>query len=192
MVMRCLMKLNWPDNFEEIYRQQGQHKHGIRLLALWKLQSGLTEKAVCEFLGKTPKTIRMWRRLYESDGLEGLLHIRAGRGRKPLLPLLESIKEDITSLQDKREGGRVKCKDIVEMVAQKYAVRYSQSGMYHILDRIGFSWMIKTSKAKYTGSGRIQKKTSLTLLYSFFLRMLLYHKSTFGFRMKHVSDNKDL
>ena len=140
------MKFNWSDNFEEIYKQQGQQKHGIRLLALWKLQSGLTETAVCEFLGKTPKTIRIWRRLYESGGLEELLRIRPGRGRRPLVSSLESIKEDIGSLQDKRSGGRVKCKDIVEMVAQKYSIQYSQPGMYHILKRIGFSWITSRSK----------------------------------------------
>jgi len=140
------MKIKWPDNFEELYKRHGQQKHGIRLLALWKLQSGLTETAVCEFIGKTHKTIRTWRRLYESGGLEELLCIRSGRGRKPFLSSFESIKKDIESLQNKRLGGRVKCKDIVEMVEQKHSIQYSQSGMYHILKRIGLSWITSRSK----------------------------------------------
>ena len=73
------MKIKWPDNFEEVYKHQGQQKHGIRLLALWKLQPGLRETTVCEFIGKTHKTIRTWRRLYEKGGLEELLRIRSGR-----------------------------------------------------------------------------------------------------------------
>ena len=140
------MRVEWADNFEELYKQRGQQKHGIRLLALWKIQSGLTEGAVCAFIGKTHKTIRMWRRLYESGGLDALLSIRSGRGKKARLSNIKSLREDIQSLHNSRSDGRVKCQDIVDMVWQKYEVQYSASGMYHILKRLGFSWITARSQ----------------------------------------------
>lgn len=140
------MQVKWKDNFEELYKERGQQKYGVRLLALWKIQSGLTETAVCKFIGKTPNTIRSWRKLYEKGGLEELLSIQSGRGRKSRLPNMDSIKKDIELLQDSRPGGRAKCKDVVDMISKKYNVCYSQSGMYHVLHRLGFSWITSRSK----------------------------------------------
>lgn len=140
------MRVKWEDNFEELYKKRGQQKYGIRLLALWKIQSGLTEAAVCQFLGKTPNTIRSWRKLYEKGGLEELLSLHPGRGRKARLPNTELIKKDIELLQESRSGGRTKCRDVVDMISKKYDVYYSQSGMYHVLHRLGFSWITARSK----------------------------------------------
>lgn len=140
------MKVDWQDDFEVLFKQRGQQRHGIRLLALWKIQSGLSETAVCGLIGKTHKTIKKWRQLYEHGGLEALLSIRPGRGKKSRISHLNNLKEDIESLQNQRSGGRIKCQDIVELVAQKYDIQYSRSGMYHVLHRLGFSWITSRSK----------------------------------------------
>jgi transposase len=79
------MKCNWQDDFGTLYKERGQQKFGIRLLAMWKLQSGENMTTVCSLLGKTQKTIREWRRIYEREGLERLLKIHSGRGRKERL-----------------------------------------------------------------------------------------------------------
>lgn len=134
------------DNFEELYKQRGQQKHGVRLLALWKIQSGVSEKNVCEFIGKTAKTIRTWRRTYEKEGLDALLSIADGRGRKAKASLDESLPDDIMALHESRKGGRINCRDIIALVHSKYGVEYAPSGMYHILGRLGFSWITSRSK----------------------------------------------
>ena len=140
------MQVNWLDDFEKLYKTMGQQKYGIRLLALWKIQAGESETSVCKYLNKTHATVRKWRQSYEKEGLEALLRIRSGRGRKRRLFETEQLKKDIETLQEKRDGGRVRCQDIVEMVAQKYGVQYSQSGMYHVLHRLNFSWITARSK----------------------------------------------
>jgi transposase len=140
------MKVNWSDNFEHLYKKKGQQKYGIRLLALWKMQAGETETAVCKTLHKTHSAVRKWRRLYEEGGLEALLSIRKGRGRKPLLDKNEELKQDILQLHEGRTGGRIRCKDIIEMVAQKYGVYYKQPSMYKVLERLNFSWITARSR----------------------------------------------
>ena len=140
------MKCNWQDDFGVLYKERGQQKFGIRLLAMWKLQSGESMTTVCRLLGKTQKTIREWRRIYEREGLESLLKIHSGRGRKERLQEKLSFENAIESLQDQRQGGRIQCQDIVDMVAEKYGIHYSRSGMYHVLHRLGFSWITSRSK----------------------------------------------
>lgn len=140
------MRVNWSDNFEMLYKQKGQQKYGIRLLALWKLQAGMTETAVCELIGKTHKTVREWRRQYEKNGINGLLSIAPGRGRKIKANLFENLAEDMVALQKEQKGGRIRCLDIVDLVLTKYGVKYSPSGMYSLLGRIGFSWITSRSK----------------------------------------------
>jgi len=140
------MKVNWSDDFKTLYKQRGQQNHGIRLLALWKIQSGLTETEVCGIVGKTHKTIREWRKSYEQGGLDTLLSIAPGRGKKPKIDLRENLTQDIKFLQDERNGGRIRCKDILDMVASKYGVYYSQSAIYTILHKHGFSWITSRSK----------------------------------------------
>lgn len=140
------MKVNWSHDFKKLYHQRGQQKHGVRLLALWKIQSGMTETKVCQLIGKTHKTIREWRRLYEQGGLDALLSISPGRGRKPKLEAFNALSDDVEQLQKERVGGRIRCQDVVEHVYLKYGVRYSISGMYHVLHRLGFSWITSRSK----------------------------------------------
>lgn len=141
------MKIEWKDDFKELYKKRGQQKHGIRLLALWKLQSGMTETKVCALIGKTHKTIRKWRRIYEQEGVEGLLMISKGRGRKSKLEgKSKDLEKEIDLMQGQRNGGRVRCQDIVDFVLDKYNIEYSRSGMYHVLHRLGFSWITSRSK----------------------------------------------
>lgn len=140
------MQVNWSDDFGSLYKQRGQQKHGVRLLALWKIQEGMTETKVCNLLGTTPKTVRSWRQSYERGGLDELLSIKPGRGRKARIYDKESLAQDITELENQLNGGRIRCQDIVDYVAKKHKIRYSRSGMYHVLHRLGFSWITGRSK----------------------------------------------
>jgi transposase len=140
------MRVQWSDDFKQLYKERGQQKYGIRLLALWKIQEGLSETKVCSLIGKTHKSIRRWRKSYEEGGLEALLNIRDGRGRKARLVNKSSFEQDMNALETRQKGGRIRCQDIVDYIAQKHNLTYSRSGMYHILHRFGFSWITSRSK----------------------------------------------
>lgn len=139
------MRVDWQDDFKQLYKERGQQKYGIRLLALWKIQAGMSETDVCKLLSKTHKTIHKWRKIYEQGGIDALLMIHPGRGRKPRLNQ-NAFEQDIHELQAMQKGGRIRCHDIVEHVAKKYQLHYSHSGMYHMLHRFGFSWITSRSK----------------------------------------------
>jgi|LauGreDrversion2_6_1035139.scaffolds.fasta_scaffold23298_1 transposase len=137
------MKVNWTDNFEELYRVRGQQRYGVRLLALWKIQSGLTEEAVCGFLQKTHRTIRTWRQLYEKEGVSGLLQMKPGRGGKwKLKPEDVGRFREVLDLRSKSlKGGRLRGIDIQEILRNEFKAEYGLSGVYELLKRLGYSWI---------------------------------------------------
>lgn len=139
------MRVTWPDDFEVLYKTMGQQRYGLRLFALWKIQSGMNNKAVAGLLGKTEKTVRLWRKSYEDGGIKLLLSLRKGRGLKPEIKNQEAVKKDIQELQNSREGGRIKCNDVINMLHTKYNRKYSKSGAYEILHRLGFAWITSRS-----------------------------------------------
>jgi len=140
------MITDWSDNFEELYKQSGQHKYGIRLLALWKIQDGMSQTELSQLIGKTHTTIRLWRETYESKGLEELLKIKAGRGRKPRISEKSLIDKAIEELSTDNKGGRIRGQDLVDYFASKHDIHYSLSGMYHLLHKLKYSWITSRSK----------------------------------------------
>ncbi len=140
------MRLTWNDDFASLYKVMGQQRYGVRLVALWKLQSGMPNKAVANFLGKIEKTVRLCRRSYESGGVDKLMSLNLGRGLKAEIKVHETLRKDIKALQDNKNGGRVKCYDVMTMIEEKYNRKYSISGTYKILNRLGFAWITSSSR----------------------------------------------
>ena len=72
-----------------------------------------------------------------------MLETKAGRGRVAWISseLSAEFSEAVISLQENRDGGRVIGRDIVAMAEEKYAAKYSVSGMYKLLSRMGLSWV---------------------------------------------------
>jgi transposase len=144
--------LHLPDyfqkvDFKDLYKTHGQKKKGIRLLALSYLQEGRGVKETASFLFKTEYTVREWIRLYDEEGIDGLLSIRPGRGRKAKLsPSAEFLlKDEITYLTDSLKGGRLRAEDIRELIKEKFKVDYGLSGIYPLLHRLGYSWITSRS-----------------------------------------------
>jgi transposase len=85
--------------------------------------------------------------MFKDGGIERLLEIKQGRGRKSKIPnaTKERFIQEVIDLQKSRSGGRVIGKDIVLMIQEKYTHRYSVSGVYKVLKRIGLSWVSSRS-----------------------------------------------
>lgn len=141
------MKKEWADDFGNLYKTKGQHKYGLKLLAMHKIQSGESQSRVSKILNKSPSTLQRWIRRYESEGLDGLFNIHPGRGRKAKVVLdKESFAVDLEGLGKALNGGRIRGEDIIKMIENKYQVSYSLSGTYHLLKRLGMSWITGRSK----------------------------------------------
>ncbi len=135
-------RVNWPDDFQKMYKENGQHPYIIRILALAKKQEGWAVKHIAYMTRKTEHTIHRWVKRYEAGGLEALFEIRTGRGRKPKIKVtLSTIKEEIQVLGSNKKGGRIVAEEVRQMLKEKHGVEYSLSATYYLLHRLNFSWI---------------------------------------------------
>ena len=141
-----------PDGFESVdfkslYKQNGTRRYGIRLLAMHYLKTGKGVKETASLMLKTEFTIRQWVRLYTEGGVFGLLSIRSGRGRKGLLSAdqEQALKSEIDRQSQSLKGGRLRAIDIHHLIEKRFGVSYSQSGLYTLLHRLGYSWITSRS-----------------------------------------------
>jgi len=129
--------------FLTYYKENRAKSYVYRCLALHHMQSGKSYDQVSELMCYSRKTIMQWVKRFEKGGIEHLLSIKAGRGRKAGVStdLSEEFSNAVISLQNNRSVGRVIGEDIVNLVKEKYGIEYSLSGIYKLLSRMGLSWV---------------------------------------------------
>ena len=81
--------------------------------------------------------------MYNEGGIDKMLSIREGRGRKARIEATkkEEFNQFVIQLQKDRSGGRIIGEDIVNMIKEKYKESYSVSGVYKLLKRMDMSWV---------------------------------------------------
>jgi len=141
-----LEKLAGTDFFQLAKREPHPRKR-IRLLALGNLQAGKTKREVINIFHITFPTLREWLLRFISDGIEGLSE-KPGKGRKKKLSSdqEEEFRKQVESLQELREGGRVRGQDVQALLKEKFCVDHALPSVYHVLERCGLSWISSRSK----------------------------------------------
>ena len=135
-------------DFLSYYTVNRSDKYIVRCLACHYIQSGYGYEEVSSMLFFNRHSIIDWVKKFEEGGIELLMSIRQGRGRKAKLPTSEkeSFSLSVVSLQESRSGGRITGDDIVKMAKDEYNVTYSRPGIYKLLSRMGLSWVSARSK----------------------------------------------
>ncbi len=135
-------------DFLKYYKKHLSNKYIYRCLACHYLQSGKSYKEVSSLLCFNKNSLIDWIKKFEEGGIDSLLSIRPGRGRKTALDNSQkkSFCSSVISLQEARSGGRITGDDIVTMISNNYKINYSRSGVYKVLSRMGMSWVSARSK----------------------------------------------
>jgi putative transposase len=83
-----------------------------RLLALYllKINRAKTLKDLAIVLGRDTATLYRWLHHYKTNGLEGMLAVRKGQGRKPAIPqaVMEQLRQQLENTNQFRSYGAVK------------------------------------------------------------------------------------
>jgi transposase len=66
--------------------QTASHREVQRAQVLLMAAEGLANESIAKVAGTSPGTVRAWRARFEEEGLAKLGTVRAGRGRKPVIP----------------------------------------------------------------------------------------------------------
>ena len=130
-------------NFLKFYKGNKSKKYIYRCLACYHIQQGKTYDYVSSLLHFNRNSVIDWVNRFNEFGIEGLLSIKKGRGRKTKLPyeLEHDFKQNIILLQKNRDGGRITGYDIMDMVKKEFKVNYTISGIYNLLSRLNMSWV---------------------------------------------------
>ena len=125
------------------YKMNRSRKYIYRCLACNYINSGKSYDEVSKILQFSRATIIDWVKSFQEGGIDALLSIKSGRGRKAKISsdLAAELSESIVSLQKSKCGGRITGKDIIRFIEERYGVQYSLSGIYKLLSRMDMSWV---------------------------------------------------
>jgi transposase len=121
-----------------------------RMRAATMLRRGVTQAEVARRVGVTAAAVCKWNRVLEANGQTGLR--KAGRaGRKPKLD-----GPALTRLRARLKAGALAAgygtdlwtlKRVGKLIEQECGVRYSESGVWHVLTQLGFSCQRPSARA---------------------------------------------
>lgn len=113
-----------------------------KLRALVLARRGWSAAAIGEAVGKTPRTVQNWVTAYNDRSLEGLADGRGGNHRHLSEEQERQITEHLDALAEDPEAGVRHAAELIEWIEQRFGVLYSLSGIYALLDRLGYSWLM--------------------------------------------------
>lgn len=143
---RPLEKLNQHD-FENLLRTKGNPRERRRYLAFAHLQEGKSFTEAAMAVKVKLRTLMNWVQNFRERGIEGL-EDQPGRGAKPHLSneALGAFQQAVLELQAGRQGGRIKGRDVLKLMEEKYGIRPSLSSMYDTLKRADLVWITGRSQ----------------------------------------------
>lgn len=129
-------------NFIHLAKTTGKARERMRFLAFAHIQEGKTYAEVAKMVKVSYKTLMAWVKRFKQEGIEGLFD-KPGQGNKPHLPAeqTEAFKEAVMKLRDERQGGRIRGKDIAELLEKQFNIQSSLRSVYDTLKRVDLVWI---------------------------------------------------
>lgn len=134
-------------DFQKMARTESCPRIRERLLGIHNLMLGKNRIEAAQSVGRNPEWLRMWVLRYDKGGYDNLSDMPKSGQPKYLSDIQEKeLVENILTIQDKRNGGRITGKEIREYIEKKYNVIYKKNSIYDLLVRLGLTWVSSRSK----------------------------------------------
>lgn len=129
-------------DFDKLAKMEGSPRERRRFLAFAHLREGKTFTEAAASVRVKVRSLMRWVKRFRTEGLEGLKD-KAGRGAKPLIPSehREAFRQAVLELQENRTGGRIRGKDILELMQTKYGINPTLKTVYNTLKRADLVWI---------------------------------------------------
>jgi putative transposase len=133
--------------FEKLSKATRNARERIRYLAFAHLQDGRNFTEAALMVKVKLRTLMKWVKRFKESGIDGLKD-QPGRGKKPHLPneYFEAFRQSVLELQANRSGGRIKGKDVLELMQKKFGISPSRSSVYDTLKRAELVWITGRSQ----------------------------------------------
>ncbi len=129
-------------DFDRLARKQCDARRRVRLIGLAHLKEGKNYVEVAQSLRVTRHAVMRWADWFVAGGIERLAGLPlSGRPQRLAAEQEESLRGAIEQAQQERGGGRVRGEEIRQLLREQFHVDYSLNGVYHLLKRLGMSWI---------------------------------------------------
>ena len=124
-------------------KRESRPRIARRLQLVADAQRGDRSAEIADRMGVSPRSVERWVRRYNAEGIEGL----ADRRRPGQPTKLRRDREAAFGARldaGPREGDPVSVlhgRDIQHILSAEFGARYSLSGVYDLLHRMGYSWL---------------------------------------------------
>jgi len=129
-------------DFDKLAQTEGSPKERRRFLAFAHLRDGKPFTEAAAFVRVKLRSLMRWVKRFRMEGFEGLKD-KTGRGAKPLIPSEHqaAFRQAVLELQNKRTGGRIRGRDILELMHTKYGIDPTLKTVYNTLKRADIVWI---------------------------------------------------
>lgn len=129
-------------DFDKLAKAEGSPRERRRFLAFAHLREGKTLTETAASVRVDLRSLLRWIKRFRREGLEGLKD-KVGRGAKPLIPAehQEAFRQAVLELQEKRVGGRIRGKDVLELMQTKYGINPTLKTVSSSLKRANLVWI---------------------------------------------------
>jgi transposase len=129
-------------DFDKLSKTKGSPRERRRYLAFAHIREGKSFVEVAKAVRVKLRSLMSWITRFRRDGIKGL-EDKSGRGAKPFLSLgdQEAFRQSVLELQKNKIGGRIRGRDILELMKQKFNVDPTLSTVYNTLKKVGLVWI---------------------------------------------------
>lgn len=150
-------------DFDKLAKTEGTPRERKRFLAFAHIRAGKTFTQAAAAVRVDLRSLMEWVKRFRREGLEGLRE-KPGRGAKLMLSdeHRSAFRQAVLDLQDKKAGGRIRGRDIIELMRAKYGIDPSLSTVYNTLKRADLVWITGRSmhpKADFEAQEEFKKNS---------------------------------
>lgn len=121
-------------DFEKLARSKGTANERRRFLAFAHIKDGKSFSEAARMVKVEPRSVIVWVKKFRQWGIEGLRQQGVGGAKRHISKEIEEeVGKAVDEMQKSRPGGRVRGRDVREMVNKNYGINLSNGSLYRLL-----------------------------------------------------------
>ena len=130
------------EQLQQLQRKADRPSMVLKFQAIVLARNDWMAREIAEALGKSTRTIQQWVGDYNMQGLEGLADRRGGNHRYLNAQQEQQLKDRLDAAAEDPNDGVRHAAELAPWIEEHFGVSYSPSGLYDLLHRLGYEWLV--------------------------------------------------